>query len=205
MLVTPPKRKVTFTTTLDVIYEDPALSEDLKLSRIGDHLQRQADHLRMERLLNPILEPAHRDKMWRVVQQSEQWLESRQLTMVSKIFEKLKDWKELLSNASPGYASFNGLSGTAEPEGGRAVGTDVLAEEAADYARGRVPEKTFSVSASSSDGSLTLQLLEDNWSREVVDELLDYYQEQIELKISKVMLKNSQATIYFENADKAHV
>ena len=85
MLVTPPKRKVTFTTTLDVIYEDPALSEDLKLSRIGDYLKRQADHLRMERLLNPILEPAHRDKMWRVVQQSEQWLESRQLTMVSRI------------------------------------------------------------------------------------------------------------------------
>lgn len=200
MLVTPPKRKVTFTTTLDVIYEDPALSEDLKLSRIGDYLKRQADHLRMERLLNPILEPAHRDKMWRVVQQSEQWLESRQLTMVSRIFEKLKDWKELLSRAPPGYASFKGLSET-EPEGGRGEGTDVLAEEAADYARGRVPEKTFSVSESSSDSSLTLQMLEDDWSRDVVDELLDYYVENSNLKIRMVTLKNLQATIYFESAD----
>ena len=200
MLVTPPKRKVTFTTTLDVIYEDPALSEDLKHSRIGDYLKRRADHLRMERLLNPILEPAHRDKMWRVVQQSEQWLESRQLTMVSRIFEKLKDWKELLSRAPPGYASFKGLSET-EPEGGRGEGTDVLAEEAADYARGRVPEKTFSVSESSSDSSLTLQMLEDDWSRDVVDELLDYYVENSNLKIRMVTLKNLQATIYFESAD----
>lgn len=200
MLVTPPKRKVTFTTTLDVIYEDPALSEDLKLSRIGDYLKRQADRLRMERLLNPILEPAHRDKMWRMVQQSEQWLESRQLTMVSRIFEKLKDWKELLSRAPPGYASFKGLSET-EPEGGRGEGTDVLAKEAADYARGRVPEKTFSVSESSSDSSLTLQMLEDNWSRDVVDELLDYYVENSNLKIKMVTLKNLQATIYFESAD----
>lgn len=200
MLVTPPKRKVTFTTTLDVIYEDPALSEDLKQSRIGDYLKRQADRLRMERLLNPILEPAHRDKMWRMVQQSEQWLESRQLTMVSRIFEKLKDWKELLSRAPPGYASFKGLSGT-EPEGGRGEGTDVLAKEAADYARGRVPEKTFSVSESSSDSSLTLQMLEDNWSRDVVDELLDYYVENSNLKIKMVTLKNLQATIYFESAD----
>lgn len=200
MLVTPPKRKVTFTTTLDVIYEDPALSEDLKLSRIGDYLKRQADRLRMERLLNPILEPAHRDKMWRMVQQSEQWLESRQLTMVSRIFEKLKDWKELLSRAPPGYASFKGLSET-EPEGLRGEGTDVLAKEAADYARGRVPEKTFSVSESSSDSSLTLQMLEDNWSRDVVDELLDYYVENSNLKIKMVTLKNLQATIYFESAD----
>lgn len=200
MLVTPPKRKVTFTTTLDVIYEDPALSEDLKQSRIGDYLKRQADRLRMERLLNPILEPAHRDKMWRMVQQSEQWLESRQLTMVSRIFEKLKDWKELLSRAPPGYASFKGLSET-EPEGGRGEGTDVLAKEAADYARGRVPEKTFSVSESSSDSSLTLQMLEDNWSRDVVDELLDYYVENSNLKIKMVTLKNLQATIYFESAD----
>lgn len=201
MLVTPPKRKVTFTTTLDVIYEDPALSEDLKLSRIGDYLKWQADRLRMERLLNPILEPAHRDKMWRVVQQSEQWLESRQLTMVSRIFEKLKEWKELLSRAPPKYDSFKGPSGT-EPEGGREEGTDVLAEEAADFARGRVPEKTFSVSESSSDSSLTLQMLEDNWSREVVDELLDYYLENSTLKIRMVTLKNLQATIYFESADQ---
>lgn len=200
MLVTPPKRKVTFTTTLDVIYEDPALSEDLKQSRIGDYLKRQADRLRMERLLNPILEPAHRDKMWRMVQQSEQWLESRQLTMVSRIFEKLKDWKELLSPAPPGYASFKGLSET-EPEGLRGEGTDVLAKEAADYARGRVPEKTFSVSESSSDSSLTLQMLEDNWSRDVVDELLDYYVENSNLKIRMVTLNNLQATIYFESAD----
>jgi len=115
-LVTPPKRKVAFRTALDVIYEDPDVSADLKLSRIGDYLARQADKLRMERLLNPVLEPGHRDKMWRVVQQSEHWLESRQLSTVSKISEKVKDWKEQLLCCSPKYANVNDLTGK-EPEG----------------------------------------------------------------------------------------
>ena len=52
------KRKcVTFSKEVSIILEPENMSEDLLNSRINQLFQRQADHLRMERLIAPILSP----------------------------------------------------------------------------------------------------------------------------------------------------
>lgn len=89
-------KKVTFTTALDVIYEDPNLSEDLKLARMSDFIQRQADKARMERLLNPILSISHREKMKRMVEVSQKWLEERQLSSDKKLSLCMQNWMKML-------------------------------------------------------------------------------------------------------------
>ena len=52
----------------ETIYEDPDLSEDLRISRTSDTARRRADHERMERLLAPVFDPTHREKMWKLIQ-----------------------------------------------------------------------------------------------------------------------------------------
>lgn len=89
-------KKVTFTTALDVIYEDPKLSEDLKLARMSDFFQRQADKARMERLLNPILSTSHREKMRRMVEVSQKWLEERQLGSDKTLSLGMQNWMKML-------------------------------------------------------------------------------------------------------------
>ena len=54
-------------TEWEIIYEDFELSEDLRLSRISEHIRRKADHERMKRLLGPIFNLAHREKMWTLI------------------------------------------------------------------------------------------------------------------------------------------
>lgn len=46
-----------------IIYEPKHLIDDLRHARKSDYMQRQADKCRMERLLLPIFNPQHRDKM----------------------------------------------------------------------------------------------------------------------------------------------
>ena len=57
-------RKVTFCNKPPIIiYEAPHQVDELREARISDFMQRQADKCRMERLLLPIFNPQHRDKM----------------------------------------------------------------------------------------------------------------------------------------------
>ena len=59
------KRKcVTFSKEVSIILEPENMSEDLLNSRINQLFQRQADHLRMERLIAPILSPTHRKRIY---------------------------------------------------------------------------------------------------------------------------------------------
>lgn len=59
------KRKcVTFSEEVSIILEPENMSEDLLSSRINQLFQRQADHLRMERLIAPILSPTHRKRIY---------------------------------------------------------------------------------------------------------------------------------------------
>ena len=62
-------KRTTFTSQdeWETIYEDPDLSEDLRLARTSDNTRRKADHERMERLLGPIFEADHRSKMWNLI------------------------------------------------------------------------------------------------------------------------------------------
>jgi len=58
------KKKVHFDPILNIVEEPSELAEFLRQSRISDWVQRQADKMRMERLLNPILLPSHRLKKY---------------------------------------------------------------------------------------------------------------------------------------------
>lgn len=53
-------KKLKFSETVLIIYEDPSLSLALQEARTSDLLQRQADKYRYEKLLNPIFDEKHR-------------------------------------------------------------------------------------------------------------------------------------------------
>jgi len=91
-------RNVTFSNKIDVIYEDPDISKDLKLARIGDFLSKKADKLRTERLLNPVFSPAHRARMEKIVELSEKWLKDRQLDGEQNLSFEMSKLKSLLAN-----------------------------------------------------------------------------------------------------------
>lgn len=61
---------VRFNLDVSVILEPEDQVEDLRLARISDFNQRQADRERMERLLTPILTTQHRNTVWQRQQQS---------------------------------------------------------------------------------------------------------------------------------------
>ena len=57
-------KKVTFCNKPPIIIFEPLhLVEEMREARRSDYMQRQADKCRMERLLSPIFNPEHRDKM----------------------------------------------------------------------------------------------------------------------------------------------
>ena len=57
-------KKVTFSNKSPIIIYEPAhMVDELRNARISDFMQRQADKCRMERMLLPIFNPKHRDKM----------------------------------------------------------------------------------------------------------------------------------------------
>jgi hypothetical protein len=68
-------RRVTVTFTpkeaWQHIDEDPAMAEDLRLSRTSEVARRRADHERHERLLGPVLTAEHRRKMWQLLHPDE--------------------------------------------------------------------------------------------------------------------------------------
>ena len=57
-------KKVTFSEEQQIIYEPEDLESDLRESRISDFNQKQADHERYKRLLEPILSPKHRETVF---------------------------------------------------------------------------------------------------------------------------------------------
>jgi len=57
------KKTVRFDENVHIYWEPVHLSEDLHLSRKSSYLQHQADKLRFEKLLSPILSPEHREKI----------------------------------------------------------------------------------------------------------------------------------------------
>jgi hypothetical protein len=56
-------KKVRFNDNVAVILEPPELSDDLRNSRKSDYLQRQADKIRYESMLQPIFNHTHRTKI----------------------------------------------------------------------------------------------------------------------------------------------
>ena len=61
-----PGIKVTFScpSLWRMISEDPELSEALRDARTSDHAKRQADRMRMERLLAPVFKQEHRERVY---------------------------------------------------------------------------------------------------------------------------------------------
>lgn len=57
------KRKVHFNNFITTIEEPLELSEDLHKARKSDWAQRVLDKLRIERLLNPVLENMHKKQL----------------------------------------------------------------------------------------------------------------------------------------------
>lgn len=56
--------------TKEIKYINNPLQEDyIQIARVNLHLQRKADRLRMENLLNPILQLEHRQKIWQQIWQ----------------------------------------------------------------------------------------------------------------------------------------
>jgi len=49
---------------VEIVREDPDLADELRLARISDYLTRQADKMRQQRLLSPILCLLHRQKIY---------------------------------------------------------------------------------------------------------------------------------------------
>ena len=60
-------KKVTFNNHPTIIYEPSHLVQDLREARKSNHLQRQADKCRMERLLAPVFETEFRKKMYHMI------------------------------------------------------------------------------------------------------------------------------------------
>jgi hypothetical protein len=57
-------KHVTFHDKVEIILEPPELALELQESRKSDFLQRQADHMRYEKLLKPVLE--NKIKQWKL-------------------------------------------------------------------------------------------------------------------------------------------
>lgn len=57
-------KKVDFNDEFKIIEEPKDLQKALQKSRQSDYFQRQLDKLRMNNLLAPILNAAHREKIW---------------------------------------------------------------------------------------------------------------------------------------------
>lgn len=57
-------KTVTFSNKTIAYYEEEHLVKDLRDARISNFTQRYADKLRMERLIVPIFNPFHREKMY---------------------------------------------------------------------------------------------------------------------------------------------
>lgn len=204
-------KKVTFTSALDVIYEDESMSEDLKLARISDFLTRQADRLRMERLLNPILAPAHRDKMRRVVELSQQWLERRQLTMDSRILQLMQKWKKLLPCVSWEYArvepeedpSIRGSSGAGSGSLATTESSDLSDpsmepwREIVDFVKTRADEKSFLVCGTPNPEGFILKFRDPDYTLAILDALFAYFFHHKGNTMKHVHVTSEQAIISF--------
>lgn len=204
-------KKVTFSSALDLIYEDESMSEDLKLARISDFLTRQADRLRMERLLNPILAPAHRDKMRRVVELSQQWLERRQLTMDSRILQLMQKWKKLLPCVSWEYAraepeedpSIRGSSGAGSGSLATTESSDLSDpsmepwREIVDFVKTKVPEHSFLLCETLHPEGFILKFRDDIYTLQLLDALFSYFFHRNCHQIKHIHVTSEQVLISF--------
>jgi len=57
-------KNISFNEKVNYIYTPVHLIEELNRNRQNSSLQKKADHIRMENLLNPILISSHRQKIW---------------------------------------------------------------------------------------------------------------------------------------------
>lgn len=57
-------KNISFNEKVNYIYTPVHLIEELNRNRQNSSLQKKADHIRMEKLLNPILISSHRQKIW---------------------------------------------------------------------------------------------------------------------------------------------